>query len=305
MNLLKVNAQEVLEKEHKASKDMHKEIIQNAGLNEVKGLLGYDENRHNQIMSKMGLNSVDVAVMNTQGTLLQLEKEEEYYGGKVFTSEQIKRLCINYRLKLLNTNLFKGKLDVQIVAKIREFEKQIAKSMTADQANKKQMSVEDYTKQYGTISFSFNDYDLQNKFFIMAPLKMFRLEKEKRELGIHRFGKFLNSMIPKDPILFYKVDDHKYKMVHKWGNDFSILRAVKGIIYKNETSLLLTRSLTIMAFAAMIVATFTNLFINSYFGYNVLTILAIVVLSPIITILSLPKSTSALYSENGWNQSNK
>lgn len=296
--LMKVDVEKELTRHHDLLQKTQEEILEKSGLDQVKGFLGYDESRHNQIMSKLGLNSANVAIIDIQGHSLQLEKEQNYYGGKIFSKEQIKNLCVNYRLKFLSSNLFIGKLDVQIVAKIKDLEKQIAKSMTLDQSNKK-------GEQAPPCTFKFDDRELQSKFFIMAPPKMFNLEKEKRELGIHRFGKFLDSMIPKDPILFYLIGDDKYAIVHKRGNDFSILRAVKGIIYKNETSLLIWRSLTIMVLVSLLTATFTNLFINGYFGYNILTILAIIVLSVTGTILSLLKSNSVLYSEHGWSQSMK
>lgn len=54
---------------------------------------------------------------------------------------------------------------------------------------------------------------LDYKFFMLAPAECFNLQ---------------TVVIDRDPALFYKVDDNYYKLVYKWGNDFSITRAIIG-----------------------------------------------------------------------------
>ncbi len=65
---------------------------------------------------------------------------------------------------------------------------------------------------------------LEYNFFMLAPAECFDLKLE---------------IIDKDPALFYKLDDKHYALVHKWGNDFSPLRALQGWRYKTIENFLL------------------------------------------------------------------
>lgn len=50
-----------------------------------------------------------------------------------------------------------------------------------------------------------------NSFFIVAPKSSFKLEEK-----------------PKDPLLFYQLNNEYYFLVHKWGNDLSAFNRIKG-----------------------------------------------------------------------------
>jgi hypothetical protein len=114
----------------------------------------------------------------------------------IFTLEQIEKLAIDYRLRFLNSRYFTGKFDVEVAAKIKEFGREN--------------------------NMSLNEYHLKNNFFILGPKEIFDLKDEK-------------YIEPKqlDPVLFYKLDDNHYRMIHKWGSDFTILRYLEGFKWKN------------------------------------------------------------------------
>jgi hypothetical protein len=57
---------------------------------------------------------------------------------------------------------------------------------------------------------------------IVAPIESFELQKK-----------------PKDPLLFYQINDEYFYLIHKWGNDLNILRRLKAI-YSNVFISLLT-----------------------------------------------------------------
>jgi hypothetical protein len=49
--------------------------------------------------------------------------------------------------------------------------------------------------------------------FIAAPARSFRLEER-----------------PKDPLMFYKINDEYYYLIHKWGNDLSVFRRMLSVL---------------------------------------------------------------------------
>lgn len=62
----------------------------------------------------------------------------------------------------------------------------------------------------------------QKRMFILAPKQNFKLTKN-----------------PKDPLLFYKINDEYYYLIHKWGNDLNIFRRLKPLLSKKIPSFLI------------------------------------------------------------------
>jgi len=81
-----------------------------------------------------------------------------------------------------------------------------------------------------------------NRFYILAPASSFKLEKR-----------------PKDPIIFYKINDRKYAFVHKWGNDFSIFRKFKMFFLRTGFHMMILPLLLILSY---------NFFAFPYYHYN-------------------------------------
>lgn len=73
--------------------------------------------------------------------------------------------------------------------------------------------IKEFSKDY---NIELRGTDFNYKFYILAPKEAFRLEK-----------------YPKDPILFYKVDNEHYRMVHKWGADLTTWREAIGWKYQS------------------------------------------------------------------------
>jgi hypothetical protein len=74
--------------------------------------------------------------------------------------------------------------------------------------------------------------------FIAAPKESFVLEER-----------------PKDPLLFFKINNEYYYLIHKWGNDISIFRRAKTILSKSGTFNALV-ILPFVLFGAYLVAAF-------------------------------------------------
>ena len=109
---------------------------------------------------------------------------------KLFHVEDIRKICIDYRLRFLDVKLFKGKIPNEAIKKLEEFKNQ------------------------------HKNLDLELK--IMAPSKLFELENYD------------------DPLLFAKLEDGYYYLIHKWGNDLSPMRKVFMWPLKNIWNLLIS-----------------------------------------------------------------
>lgn len=90
----------------------------------------------------------------------------------VFSQDEIKRICIRYRLRFLDSVFFKGDYPYEVLLRIKSFEKKY------------------HTKV--------------EHFKIIAPDHSFHLEN-----------------INRDPLLFAKLNDDRYYLIHKWGSDLA------------------------------------------------------------------------------------
>lgn len=183
-----------LEESLKNEKKKDMEVMDS--VKEVILLLAGEESEDTRILRSLSENSELSRVERITQTALEIEKLESSYTGDVYTLEQIKKLAIDYRLRFLCSRYFTGKFDVEVAAKIKEFSKEN--------------------------NISMNEYQLKNNFFILGPKEVFDIKDEK----------YVNPK-PLDPVLFYKLDDNHYRLIHKWGNDFTILRYLEGFKWKS------------------------------------------------------------------------
>lgn len=107
---------------------------------------------------------------------------------RVFAKDAIKKLCLTYGLRFLETRHYNGALDGDIPAKLAEF---------------KRMDQPVIDKVYGK--------DYQRSYLIAAPTASFHLTPR-----------------PKDPLLFAKITADHYYLIHKWGDDLSVMARVKN-----------------------------------------------------------------------------
>ncbi len=116
---------------------------------------------------------------------MRLSKRKELL-ETAYSHDQIRNLCIKYRLRCLPVDLFKGHVDELVPQKKSEFAQNFTEGM--------QESVE------------------EENYRILAPSEMFRLTNLNRDpLLLYRFE--LNGA-------------YYYKLVHQWGGDLSKWRAL-------------------------------------------------------------------------------
>lgn len=161
------------------------------------------------------------------GRSMELENLEKKY-GKVFTSDQIETLAIKYNLRFLNSEYFTGNMSIEAITKIKEF----AKDTGAD----------------------ISEASLAHKIFILAPEKCFKLENVEiiRQKDL-------------DPVMFYRLDTGVYRMIWKWGKDFTILRLISGWKYKCYNNYWWTTFANILPFATV----FLTLILPTLLKYDI------------------------------------
>lgn len=189
-----------IDKELESVSKKQKEQLNIDPLNEVKLLLEGESQEDARILRGLSKNSHINRIENVRGRQIELENMENEYDGKVYTLEQIKDLCVDYRLRFLQSRYYTGSFDVEVSAKIKEFSK--------------------------TTNSSIDDYTLGRRFFIMAPQEMFELTEEKY-ISKAELRKQL------DPAIFYQIDENHYRLIHKWGSDFTIFRLIEGFRWKS------------------------------------------------------------------------
>lgn len=101
-------------------------------------------------------------------------------------------------------------------------------------------------------------FSLGCKYFILAPEELFNVRNVDY--------KNLKSL---DPLLFYKIDDNHFCLIHKWGNDFTWFRRIEGWKWENFRnysffhlffgSLLMTSILFILSYTTILKLPFFNI----------------------------------------------
>lgn len=215
-----------IEKELDKKVQSEREIFE--PLKEVKLLLERSESEDARILRELSNESQFNRVERLRSKQLDLENMENKFDGRVYHVDQIKELAVNYRLRFLPSKYFTGAYDTQVAGKIKEFSK------------KTNVAIESYS--------------LKNDFFILAPQEMFALHDEK-----YITKKELRRQL--DPVIFYRIDSDHYRLIHKWGDDFTIFRLIEGFAYRSWWHNMLVNTFLVLPIVS---ALFTLLF----FSYN-------------------------------------
>jgi len=93
-----------------------KEMKEQEVLEEVKKILKREENSEEEILRKIAEGSAEESISNPLVfDLLETEK--------IFHENQIKKICVDFRLRFLDTKFFKGDLPAEAVSAVKEVEK--------------------------------------------------------------------------------------------------------------------------------------------------------------------------------------
>jgi len=198
-----------LKKELDQSKEqqLERSVNERDSVQEVKLLLAGEDQEDKRILRNLGSNSTVMQLENFKGDNIQWENLEKEY-GQVFTIDQIKQLAVDYRLRFLNSNHFVGDMDREVTAKIKEFSKATG------------VKLDDSTLRYNFYILSVPSS------FSLTTVRATRFEewKERRRLAAL------------DPVLFYKIDDTHYRLIHQWGKEFTTWRRILGYRWRNHNT---------------------------------------------------------------------
>ena len=112
-----------IDKELEKASQEHKEKFNLDPINEVKLLLENNSHEDARILRGLSNNSQFNRIEKVRGEQIELENLENEYEGKVYKIEQIEKLCVDYRLRFLQSKFYTGSYDVEVAAKIKEFAK--------------------------------------------------------------------------------------------------------------------------------------------------------------------------------------
>lgn len=190
----------------KVAQVQRKELNEIQAITDVNRLLAERGQEDVEILRSMGIKDIEKVRKDTlRGRKIELETAQKKYKS-VYTIDEIKAIAIKYGLRFLRTEKYAGVIDGELLKKIKDFSK------------------ED--------NVPLNSYNLQYRFFILAPKESFNLEEKPRP--------------PKgDPIMFYDIDGKHFRLIHQWGDDLTWERRIIGAINKSEGSYVLSRLLIV------------------------------------------------------------
>ena len=214
--MLKVNLTKELEQKNV-------EVTESPSLTEAKLLLEGTAQEERTILREAGLDSNFAQLENEVGLNLERAKFEKELNTKFYTEQEVKDLCVKYKLKFLPSKDYKGVIDPTLGAKLVRF--------------------------FSDRKIGSTSHEASNNLFVMAPATAFNFHK-------------VSKPVPVDPILFYRVrskernGENLYAIVHKWGNDFSVARRALGVWYASTTSYFLTNWAILSCISVILIAAF-------------------------------------------------
>lgn len=266
--MFKINLEEQLinSKQKTIENFKKKEQINNKLLQQVEHLLQEDYKQDVELLSSIGF---DAAIENSQKLVAEKEQFKDLMklnNSRIFSLGEIKSIAIKYYLRFLPIQVYKGSLPAELPQKIREF---------------RELNLE--VSKYN----SFLDRDRYNleEFYILAPRDSFELQEK-----------------PKDPLLFAKLENGSYYLIHKWGNDLNVFRYINTFLfYRSVTIRYISTSL--IYFIPLIVANWL-LFINWYMTIPLIAFI-VAILCIITAFYNNECEPMNVYSKDVWNSKYK
>lgn len=168
-------------------------------VNEQQLFLSSGMDKEREALRIAGLNTEIADADRERSREIERAKSESEYGDRVFHVDELKQVCMKYDLRLLKSKRFVGKIDQVVAQKLAEF-------------------VEKHKNEIGNHT---------DDFYIMAPGYAFQLDERKRK------------PVPVDPVLLYKIPrTNDFVFIHKWGQDFTAWRRLRGMFFESKESML-------------------------------------------------------------------
>jgi hypothetical protein len=182
-----------------------------SALTEFKLLTQGDAIEDTHLLQNAFPNSSNSLTLDLQQDDARINKLAEMHEGDIYTEAQIKKICMNYRLRFLDSTHFKGVLPIEVLHALK------AKLKSTDKLK--------YLDNTSQSMYSRNLY-------VLAPANQFVLSNGRKE-KLDRIAE-AKRLKAQDPALFVRVEDGTYLFIKEWGNSFSFFRRILGELTKNR-----------------------------------------------------------------------
>lgn len=221
--MLKVNLAEKLKVGQKQKESLLGEDF------DPKTLLLEAHNKEQKIFKSLGFKSNSITTVH-KNDVKRTAMAKSIYGTISFLGKDLKKLCVEYDLKLLPTSYYNGDVPIE-VAKL----------------------VDDFCEKHSVMA---ND---QN-FFILAPSEMFNNEKHiPRNMDPILFYREKNDNGYRSSN--FAVGSDLFTQIHNWGNDFSFARKYRYLLstYKDSIDDTSNRTLYIISMIIFLMSFITSI----------------------------------------------
>lgn len=268
-----------IEKELEKVSQVNKEKNSLDPVNEIKLLLEGEKSEDSRILRGLSSNSQFNRIEKVRGEQLEFQKLENDYEGKVYKISEIEKLCVDYSLRFLSSKLYTGSYDVEVAAKIKEFAKNTKSPI--------------------------DEWSLGKRYFVMAPQELFALKDEK-------YISKAELRAQQDPAIFFQIDENHYRLIHKWGSDFTIFRLIKGFRWRTWWTYQMTNTVMFMPFVAALFFALFGSPAAQFDNHPVLNFLTISVVSFLVSYFFTSRSKQdegdaipGYFGKTNWNSESK
>jgi hypothetical protein len=208
------NIKEKLEKEKRSINQEIEQIV-----NGAQKLLAANEDEEKKLLRQIGMGKPGIEAEERLGANIEIKTLEKVYKDNIYEIDQIKRLCLTYRLRFLSARNYQGPEHPELGIKLARFIKE----------NK--------------ISVDSTDFK------VLAPVEYFE--------GNYSINWTKAFEVKLDPALFYKADGKgRYALIHAWGKDFTLFRFIQGFIFRTRRTFALSLAIGFSFIITSIIAAF-------------------------------------------------
>ena len=219
-----------------------------------------DSSEDIRLAKALGSNNSIMRGLESKGRMIELEDLRNKYKGDIFTRDQIKEVARKFNLRFLTTKYYCGNIPVETLSKLKAFGKETNTSLS--------------------------EGNMMYNFYILAPEKCFKLDEVKK------------MKVDPDPALFFKIDDNTYRMIHQWGQDFTIANRISGWIWQSRFNLWLVAMILTVAPVATIIH-----YLPIHAAFYLIALVVGIIVS--IFILNDEITDDHEFHEEKWNSSHK
>jgi hypothetical protein len=186
-------------------------------LEPLKARLAHDVQMEESAITSMGLSSSRDKI-ETKHTWLKQHYLVQQYDGDVYHVNDVKKICMDYRMRMLPSSYYHGYIDTEFGVKVRNFQE----------------------------AHNLSTYDMETNFYIVAPKEAFNLERRERPVNfdplllykvdddyyklVHQWGPDLNIF---RFIWAWSQRDLPQMSLHRFIVTFVIALLLSGVIFYN------------------------------------------------------------------------